>query len=59
MQKIEKKITVNPQNIVRLSFSSLVFLVRLSFEVFHKLLRLGKSFLPQTKDVDTKGSKMA
>ena len=56
---IGKTFTVNPQKVVRLSLSTLGFLVRLSFEVIHKLLRLGKSFLPQTKDVDTKGSKMA
>ena len=30
-------LTVNPQKIVRLSFPSLVFLVRLSFEAFSKL----------------------
>ena len=42
--------TVNPQTVVRLSFPTLVFLVRLSFEVFRKLSRQGKSFLRQTKD---------
>ena len=52
-------ITVNPQKEVRLSFPTLVFFVRLSFEVYGKLLMLGKSFLPQTKDLDTRVSKMA
>ena len=52
-------ITVNPQKVVRLSFPTLVFLVRLSFEAFHKLLRLGKIFLPQMKDLDTRISKIA
>ena len=40
---------VNPQKVVRLSFPTLVFFVRLSFEVFLKLLRLGKIFLTQIK----------
>ena len=44
-----KSYTVNSQKIVRLSFPSLVFLTRLSFEVFAKLNRLGKHFIPQMK----------
>ena len=51
--------TVNPQKIVRLSFLTLVFLVRLSFEVFCKILRLDKNLLLQTKDLDTRIPKMA
>ena len=54
-----KIVTVNPQKVVRLSFPTLVFLMRLSFDVFLKLLWLGKSFLPQIKDLDTRVSKMA
>ena len=49
-----KALTVNPQKIVRLSFSSLVFLMRLSFEVFSKLKSLGKKFIPQMKGFDVK-----
>ena len=37
-------LTVNPQKIVGLSFPTLVFLVRLYFEVFQKLLMLGHMF---------------
>ena len=51
--------TGNPQKVVRLSFPTLVFLVRLSFEVFRKLLWLGKRFFPQIKHLDIRVSKMA
>ena len=50
--------TVNPQKVMRISFPTLVFLVRLSTEVF-QFIKLRKSFLPQNKALDTGVSKMA
>ena len=37
--------TVNPQRIVRLSFLTLAFLVKLSFEVLRKLIMIGNIFM--------------
>ena len=51
--------TVNPQKVMQISFSTLVFLVRLSIEVFQKLLSSVMVFLPQNKALDTGVSKMA
>ena len=48
-QKYLTSDTLNPQKVVQLSFPTLVFLVRLSFEVSCKLLKLGKIFYPKIK----------
>ena len=52
-------LAVNPQKLVRLSFPTLVFLVRLSFESFSMLQKLGKSLIHQIKALNQRSSKMA
>ena len=54
-----KKTTVNPQKIVRLSFSTLVFWVRRSFEVFGKMVVLGNFFVLHIKALALMARKLA
>ena len=46
--------TVNPKNIVRLSFPSVVFLMRLSFEVITKKNRSDKKIITEMKALNVK-----